>query len=172
MSLSVQYPWMRVQIRRPVPDKASEEECSTPDESGSVRFFPLRTRQRQPIVHMTLAVQNGLEIWFQVILQFSTLSRSTFLQNTQYMKWVVYFRFINCNYLSLSHSHAHRFGINGLVGQPEPRVYMLNITNGVSILYLWDPHAIDISLCARVEFLLQTKIYCYMCFSDHKRIRF
>lgn len=47
----------------PLPDKVSKEESSTPDQSGSVRLFPLSTRQRQSIVHMTLAVQNGLETY-------------------------------------------------------------------------------------------------------------
>lgn len=51
---------MSLLMRYPVPDKASEEKRSIADESGSVRFFPLRTRQCQPIVHMTLTVQNGL----------------------------------------------------------------------------------------------------------------
>ncbi len=57
-------------------------------------------------------------------------------------------------YLPLSPSHACRFSISSLVGEPEPRFYMLNVTDGVSIIDFWDPHAIDIRLCARVELLL------------------
>lgn len=62
-------------------------------------------------------------------------------------------------YLSLSSSHACRFGINGLVGEPQPRVHMLDITNGVSILDLWDPHALWTQFRARVKLLLWIKAY-------------
>lgn len=51
---------MKISCGGTVPDKTSQERRSAADESGSVRFFFLRTRQRQPIVHMPLAVQNGL----------------------------------------------------------------------------------------------------------------
>lgn len=64
-------------------------------------------------------------------------------------------------YLSLGYSHACRFGINSLIGEPETRVYMLDKTYGVSILDLWSSHAIKISL-ASVELFLQTKSFCYM----------
>lgn len=51
----------------PVPDQVSEEESSAADEPGRVRFLRLRARQRQPVVHVTLGVQNGLERWPFVI---------------------------------------------------------------------------------------------------------
>lgn len=82
------------------------------------------------------------------------------------MKWVLNFWLINNNsllivllnlqvYLSLSSSHACRCGISCLVGEPQPRIHMLNITNGVSVLDLRGPHAISISLCSSVKLLLK-----------------
>lgn len=52
---------VHILINHPVPYKASEQKNSAPNESSSVRCFPLRTRQRQPIIHMTFTVQNSLK---------------------------------------------------------------------------------------------------------------
>lgn len=71
------------------------------------------------------------------------------------------------DYLSLSHGHACWLGISSLVSEPESRVYMLNITNGVSILDLWDPHAINTSLCASVRLLLQTEMCVSLVINSH-----
>lgn len=43
------------------PDEEVEEEDGTADDSGSTTFLMLWPRQRQPVVHMTLMVHDGLK---------------------------------------------------------------------------------------------------------------
>lgn len=119
----------------------SKEKRSAADQSGSVRFFPLTARQRQPVVHVTLTVQNGL-----LTSNCGDVHKDQRLLDT-------YFTHLK-EYLLLSRASACGLGINRLISEPESRVHMLDITDRVSVLDLWAAHAINISLCTTIRFLL------------------
>lgn len=57
-------------------------------------------------------------------------------------------------YLSLHHSQTSSFGIQGSICEPQACGHMLDEAHGLSILYLWDAHALDITLLSHLHLLL------------------
>lgn len=56
--------------------------------------------------------------------------------------------------LSLHHSQTSSFGIQGSICEPQACGDMLDETHGLSILYLWNAHALNIALLSHIHLLL------------------
>lgn len=57
-------------------------------------------------------------------------------------------------YLSLHHSQTSSFGIQCCICEPQTSGHMLDKAHGLSILYFWDAHALNITLLGHVHLLL------------------
>lgn len=56
--------------------------------------------------------------------------------------------------LSLHHSQTSSFGVQGGIREPQACGDMLDETHGLSILYLWNAHALNIALLSHIHLLL------------------